>query len=67
MNAFFKVKTTDVGEYSGIVFGTDEGDIMKKIVECYEPTDVTFHFGLCYDGDIIELVDLKENPLFDFE
>lgn len=66
MNAFFKVKT--IGEeYCGVVFGHDEKDIMGKIIECYEPDEVTFQFGECFDGDIIEMVDLRETSLFDFK
>ena len=67
MNAFFKVKTTiDDKEYCGIVFGMDESELMRKIIECYEPSEVTFQFGECFCGDIIELTDLKESSLIDF-
>ena len=69
MNAFYKVKTTDYTdtvEFSGIVFGEDEADMMKKIVEAYNPTEVTFWFGENFDADIVEIEDFKECPLFDF-
>ena len=69
MNAFYKVKTTDYTDtvkFSGIVFGKDEADMMKKIVEAYNPTEVTFWFGENFDTDIVELDDFKDCPLFDF-
>ena len=66
MNAFFKVKAFNE-IYSGVVFGEDEKDIMAKTIECYEPEEVTFFFGECFDGNIVELADLKESPLFDFQ
>ena len=69
MNAFYKVKTTDYTntvEFSGIVFGKDEADMMKKIVEAYNPTEVTFWFGENFDTDIVEIDDFKDCPLFDF-
>ncbi len=66
MNAFFKVKGLDDKEYRGIVFGADESELMRKIIECYEPSEVTFQFGECFDGDIIELADLQASSLIDF-
>ena len=66
MNAFFKVKAMDEKEYGGIVFGSDESELMRKIIECYEPNEITFQFGECYDGDIIEIADLRDSSLIDF-
>ena len=69
MNAFYKVKTTDYTntvEFSGIVFGKDEADMMKKIIDAYNPTEVTFWFGENFDTDIVEIDDFKDCPLFDF-
>lgn len=66
MNAFFKVKTLD-NEYYGIVFGNNESELMKKVTECYEPDEITFQFSECYEGDIVEIADLRENTLFSFQ
>lgn len=69
MNGFYKVKSnnySEMVEYSGIVFGEDEADMMKKIVEAYSPTEVTFWFGENFDTDIVGIEDFKECPLFDF-
>lgn len=69
MNGFYKVKSnnySDIVECSGVVFGEDEADMMKKIVDAYNPTEVTFWFGENFDADIVEIEDFKECPLFDF-
>lgn len=69
MNAFYKVKTTDYMEpveFSGVVFGENEPDMMRKIVEAYTPLQVTFWFGENFDADIVEINDFKDCPLFDF-
>ena len=69
MNGFYKVKSNNYSETvecSGVVFGEDEVDMMKKIVDAYNPTEVTFWFGENFDADIVEIEDFKECPLFDF-
>ena len=70
MNGFYKVKSNLYGddiEYSGIVFGEDEADMMRKIVQAYDgPTQISFWFGENFDSDIVEIEDFKECPLFDF-
>lgn len=73
MNSFYKVKVDywneDPKEYSGIVVGVDEGDMMKKLMDYYGRDDVTqvsFWFGDFYENDIVEFDDLKDCPLFDF-
>ena len=69
MNAFYKVKSNDGSEAvecSGVVFGEDEADMMKKIVDAYYPTEVTFWFGENFDTDTVEIEDFKACPLFDF-
>lgn len=69
MNAFYKIKSYDCSETiecSGVVFGEDEADMMKKIVNDYNPTEVTFWFGENFDSDTVEIKDFKDCPLFDF-
>lgn len=70
MNAFYKVKSGLYGddiEYSGIVFGEDEADMMRKIVQAYDgPVQISFWFSENFDSDIVGIEDFKECPLFDF-
>ena len=69
MNGFYKVKSNNYSETvecSGVVFGEDEAAMMKKIVDAYNPTEVTFWFGENFDADIVEINDFKDCPLFDF-
>lgn len=73
MNAFYKVKTCyydeDNKEHSGVAVGTDEGDIMHKVMAYYgreNVEQVSFWFGEFYEDDVVEFDDFKECPLFDF-
>ena len=72
MNAFYKIKGDpswgDGKDICGVVVGEDEADLMRKITNTYHDmlVEVTFWFGENYDGDIIEIEDFKECPLFDF-
>lgn len=73
MNAFYKVKTCyyneDNKEHSGVAVGTDEGDIMNKVMAYYgreNVEQVSFWFGEFYEDDVVEFDDFKECPLFDF-
>lgn len=73
MNAFYKVKTCYYGEdnkeHPGVAVGTDEGDIMNKVMTYYGRENVeqiSFWFGEFYEDDVVEFDDFKECPLFDF-
>lgn len=73
MNAFYKVKTdfwNEKSECAGVVVGTDESDIMNKVMNFYGRENVeqiTFWFSENCEDDIIEFEDFKECPLFDFK
>lgn len=73
MNAFYKVKANYWGEGSkeipGVAVGTDEGDIMNKIMAYYgreNVEQVSFWFGEFYEDDVVEFDEFKECPLLDF-
>ena len=73
MNAFYKVKTNYWGEGSkeipGVAVGTDEGDIMNKIMAYYgreNVEQVSFWFGEFYEDDVVEFDEFKECPVLDF-
>ena len=73
MNAFYKVKANYWGEDSkeipGVAVGTDEGDIMNKIMAYYgreNVEQVSFWFGEFYEDDVVEFDEFKECPLLDF-
>lgn len=73
MNAFYKVKAdfwNEKFECAGVVVGTDESDIMNKVMNFYGRENVeqiTFWFSENCKDDIIEFEDFKECPLFDFK
>lgn len=73
MNAFYKAKVDywdDNKEYSGVVVGNDEGDLMNKVMKYYgreNVEQVSFWFGEFYEDDVIEVDDFKECPLFDLK
>jgi len=73
MNGFYKVKVNNYGEkpeeWSGVVVGNDEGDLMNKVMKYYGHDNVeqiSFWFGEFYDNDVVEFDDFKDCPLFDF-